>query len=173
MEQFIRVGVITSTHGLKGEVKVYPTTDDKRRFSDLEYVFFDEKHGRKRLDIESARYFKNMVILKFKGLNKIEDIEGFKGFDIFVDRENAVPLDEGEYYYADLIDMKVVTSEGETLGTLRDVMETGANDVYIVDSEKYGEILIPAIEQCIKSVDIESGIMTVDLLPGLLDLSKA
>ena len=170
MEQFIRVGVITSTHGLKGEVKVFPTTDDKRRFSDLSYVFLDEKHGRKRLDIESAKYFKNMVILKFKGLDKIEDIECFKGFDIFVDRENAVPLADGEYYYADLIGMKVVTSKGEMLGTLKDVMETGANDVYIVDTKNYGEVLIPAIEQCIKSVDIEQGIMTVDLLPGLLDL---
>lgn len=171
MEQYIRVGTITSTHGLKGEVKVYPTTDDKRRFSDLEYVYLDEKHHRRQLFVESARYFKQMVILKFEELDRIEDVESLKGCDLFVDREHAVPLEEGEYYIADLIDMTVVTNDGVTLGILTDVMETGANDVYIVNSDQYGEILIPAIEQCIKSTDIESGVMTVELLPGLLDLA--
>lgn len=172
MEQYLKVGTITSTHGLRGEVKVYPTTDDMHRFSDLEFVFLDEKHQRKRIDVANARYFKQMVILKFKGLDRIEDVESLKGCDLFVDREHAVPLEEGEYYIADLIDMTVVTKDGEELGVLTDVLETGANDVYIVNSDKYGEILIPAIHQCILSVDIIRNIMTVELLPGLLELSN-
>ncbi|MBR3397316.1 MAG: 16S rRNA processing protein RimM [Lachnospiraceae bacterium] len=173
MEQYLRVGTIINTHGIRGEVKVYPATDDIKRFSVLEKVFLDEVHSRKCLHIENVKYFKQTAILKFKGFDRIEDIEGFKGLDIFVSREDAVPLEEGEYYIADLIDMKVQTAGGGELGILKDVMKTGANDVYIVDSPKYGEVLIPAIPQCIQSVDIETGIMTVELLPGLLDLSRS
>ena len=173
MEQFIKVGTITNTHGIRGEVKVYPATDDIRRFSVLEKVFLDEKHGRKLMPIEKVRYFKQMVIIKFRGYDRIEDIEGFKGLDIFVSREDAVPLEEGEYYIADLIDMKVVAEDGSEIGILTDVIKTGANDVYVVSSPEFGEILIPVIPQCIKSVDIESGIMTAELLPGLLDLSRS
>ena len=173
MEQYIRVGTIINTHGIRGEVKVYPATDDIKRFSVLEKVFLDEAHSRKCLYIENVKYFKQTAILKFTGFDRIEDIEGFKGLDIFVSREDAVPLEEGEYYIADLIDMKVRTVDGEELGILKDVMKTGANDVYIVDSPQYGEVLIPAIPQCIKSVDIETGIMTAELLPGLLDLSRS
>lgn len=171
MEQFIRIGTITKTHGLKGEVKVFPFTDDIRRFSDLEYVFLDEAHGRRKLDVSQARYFKQMVILSFSGITDIEQAEKLKGCEIFVDRKNAVPLEEGEYYIADLIDMRVFTADGEELGILTDVIQTGANDVYVVRSEKYGkDILIPSIRQCIKKVDIAAETMTVELLPGLLEL---
>ena len=171
MEQFLRIGTITNTHGLRGEVKVFPSTDDIRRFSDLEAVFLDEAHGRKKLSVRQARYFKQMVILAFEEIGSIEEAEKIKGCEIFVDREHAVPLEEGEYYYADLIGMKVVTSDGEELGILRDILETGANDVYLVSSKHYGkDIMIPAIESCIKNVDIEEGLMTVELLPGLLEL---
>lgn len=171
MEQFIKIGTITNTHGLRGEVKVFPSTDDIRRFSDLEFVFLDENHGRAKLHVRQARYFKQMVILSFEEISVIEEAEKLKGCEIFVDREHAVPLEEGEYYVADLIDMKVVTKDGEELGILYDVIETGANDVYAVRSEKYGkDILIPAIAQCLVDVDIESAVMTVELLPGLLDL---
>ena len=173
MEQFIRVGTITTTHGIRGEVKIWPATDDIRRFSVLEKVFLDEKHARKMLQIENVKYFKQMVICKFRGYDRIEDIEAYRGLDIFVSREDAVPLEEGEYYIADLIDMKVVTAEGSELGVVTDVMKTGANDVYVVDSPEYGEVLIPVIPQCIRSVDIETGIITAELLPGLLDLSRS
>ncbi len=168
MEELLRVGVITSTHGLKGEVKVYPTTDDPHRFLELEELVL--KHGKmqKELSIEKVRFFKNLAILKFKGLDKIEDVENFRQAELYVTRENAQPLEEGEYYIGDLIDMEVSTEEGELLGRLADVMETGANDVYVIDSPKYGEILIPAIEQCIVDVDIVNSKMIVSLLPGLL-----
>lgn len=168
MEQLLRVGVITTTHGLKGEVKVYPTTDDPERFLDLEKVVLKTGKVEQTLFIAGVRFAKNMVLLKFKGLDRIEDVEKFRQAELYVTREDAVALEEGEYYIGDLIDMEVYTVEGELLGILTDVMETGANDVYVVNSKKYGEILIPVIEQCIINVDIIHSKMTVDLLPGLL-----
>ncbi len=168
MEQYLRVGVITTTHGLKGELKIYPTVDDPKRFLDLKGVLLRLNKKERALEVEKVRFFKQMVIVKFKGLDRIEDVEAFRRGELYVSRENAVPLAEGEYYIGDLIDMEVRTTDGEVLGTLTDVMETGANDVYVVQSKKYGEILIPAIKQCIITVDVESARMVVDLLPGLL-----
>lgn len=171
MEQFLKIGIITNTHGLRGEVKVFPSTDDMHRFSDLDYLFLDEAHGRRKLFVRQARYFKQMVILALKEIDTIEEAEKLKGCEIFVDRANAVPLEEGEYYIADLIDMQVYTEDGEKLGILTDVLQTGANDVFVIRSDKYGkEILVPKIPQCIKNVDVEGASMVVELLPGLLDL---
>lgn len=169
MEQFLRVGVITSTHGVRGEVKVYPTTDDVNRFKDLKKVILDT--GRERIDLEisGVKFFKNQVILKFKGIDNINDIEKYKGKDLLVRREDAVELGEDENYVADLIDLKVVTEDGEELGILTEVMETGANDVYIVETADGRELLIPAIKDCILDVDLEKEVMTVHILPGLFD----
>ena len=122
MEDLLKVGVITTTHGVRGEVKVYPTTDEPERFLDLEYVLLD----------------------------------------------TGKELDEDEYYIADLLGMKVLLEDGSEFGTLKNVMETGANDVYIVDSVEYGEVLLPAIKECILDVDIETNTMTVHLMKGLL-----
>ena len=168
MEEFFRVGVVSSTHGLRGEVKVFPTTDDPGRFPELKKIYADKNGKRTELQLEKARFFKNMVICKFKGIDRIEDIEGYKGAELYVERTDAIPLDDDEYYIADLIGMTVSTSDGELLGTLADVITTAANDVYCVKTEKYGEILIPAIHDCIKEVDPEAGTMTVELLPGLI-----
>ncbi len=169
MEQFLRVGVISSTHGLKGEVKVFPTTDDAKRFQDLKRVFLDTGKERKSLTITQVRYFKNLVILKFNEFDDINEIEKYRGCDLYVSREDAVPLKENENYIADLIGMQVETEDGSLLGTLTDVLQTGANDVYIVETEKKEEILIPAIPVCILKVDVEAQRMCVHLLEGLLD----
>lgn len=169
MEKFLRVGVITTTHGLKGEVKVYPTTDSPERFCDLDEVVLRTGTIERELHVEKVRFFKNLVIVKFKEFNKIEEVENLRQAELYVSRENAVPLEEGEYYIGDLIGMDVYTDDGELLGTLDDVIETGANDVYSVNSKKHGNVLIPAIEYCIMNVNIESGKMTVRLLPGLLN----
>ncbi len=169
MEKFLRVGVITTTHGLKGEVKVYPTTDSPERFCDLDEVVLRTGTTERELHVEKVRFFKNLVIVKFKEFNKIEEVENLRQAELYVSRENAVPLEEGEYYIGDLIGMDVYTDDGELLGTLDDVIETGANDVYSVNSKKHGNVLIPAIEYCIMNVNIESGKMTVRLLPGLLN----
>ena len=168
MEDLLKVGVITTTHGVRGEVKVYPTTDEPERFLDLEYVLLDTGKELRRLDIKNVRFFKNLVILKFDGIDNINDIEKYKGRDLWIPREEAQELDEDEYYIADLLGMKVLLEEGSEFGTLKNVMETGANDVYIVDSVEHGEVLLPAIKECILDVDIETNTMTVHLMKGLL-----
>ena len=168
MEQYLKTGIITSTHALKGEVKVYPVTDDKKRFGLLKEVFLLSGGRMQPVKIENVRYFKQMVILKFEGIDSIEQAQGLVKSELYIDRKDGLPLGENEYYIADLIGMKVVTTDQEELGWISDVMQTGANDVYCVDSKKYGEILIPAIKQCIMEVDLQGEKMTVDLLPGLL-----
>lgn len=169
MEQFLRVGVISSTHGIRGEVKVYPTTDDPERFLDLDEVILDTGREHKILEIEGVKFFKNQVILKFKGYDNINDIEKYLKKDLLVDREHAVELGENENFIADLIDMEVVTDEGKILGTLTDVIETGANDVYAVKTPEGKEILLPAIRDCILDVNVDEKRMTVHVMEGLLD----
>ena len=169
MEQFLRVGVISSTHGIRGEVKVYPTTDDPERFLDLDEVILDTGREHKILEIEGVKFFKNQVILKFKGYDNINDIEKYLKKDLLVDREHAVELGENENFIADLIDMEVVTDEGKVLGTLTDVIETGANDVYEVKTPEGKEILLPAIRDCILDVNVDEKRMTVHVMEGLLD----
>ena len=135
MEQFLQVGVISSTHGLRGEVKVFPTTDDAARFHTLKNVVLDTGREKLDLEIQSVRFFKQFVIVKFKGIDNINDIEKYKGKSLFVTRENAVELEEDEYYIGDLIGMEVYTDDSEErFGVLKDVMETGANEVYIISS---------------------------------------
>ena len=169
MEQFLRVGVISSTHGIRGEVKVYPTTDDPERFLDLDEVILDTGREHKILEIEGVKFFKNQVILKFKGYDNINDIEKYLKKDLLVDREHAVELGENENFIADLIDMEVVTDEGNVLGTLTDVIETGANDVYAVKTPEGKEILLPAIRDCILDGNVDEKRMTVHVMEGLLD----
>ena len=169
MEQFLRVGVISSTHGIRGEVKVYPTTDDPERFLDLDEVILDTGREHKILEIEGVKFFKTQVILKFKGYDNINDIEKYLKKDLLVDREHAVELGENENFIADLIDMEVVTDEGKVLGTLTDVIETGANDVYAVKTPEGKEILLPAIRDCILDVNVDEKRMTVHVMEGLLD----
>ena len=165
-----RVGVIAGTHGLRGEVKVFPTTEDPRRFSDLEKVILVTGREERTLKIRSVKYFKKFVILGFEGMDRIEDVEKLKGSELMIGREDAIPLEEGEYFIPDLIGLKVVTDDGRELGVIKDVIETGANNVYDVQDDNGKRILIPAIPQCILDVRLEEGDMTVHLLPGLEDL---
>ena len=170
MEQKLQVGIITATHGLKGEVKVYPTTDDPGRFRRLKKVILDNGKVSVDLEIESVKYFKQFVIQKFKGLDDIEQVEKYRKASLYVTRDKAVRLKKDEFFIADLIDMKVVNEDGSPLGTLRDVITTGANDVYEVALDEGGTVLIPAIKECILDVDVENAVMRVHLLEGLLDL---
>ncbi|MDE7058109.1 MAG: ribosome maturation factor RimM [Lachnospiraceae bacterium] len=170
MEDYLRVGVISSTHGIKGEVKVFPTTDDVQRFQKLKKVFLDTGKAYMELEIDGVKFFKNQVILKFKGYDSINEIEKYKGMDLLVSREDAIPLGENENFIVDLIDMTVETDEGKILGTLIDVLQTGANDVYVVKTKEQKEILLPAIRDCILDVNVEEKRMRVHVLEGLLDL---
>ena len=169
MEELFRVGVISNTHGIRGEVKVYPTTDNVRRFDYLKEVIIDTGKEQLILHVTSVKYFKNMVILKFKEFDNINDIIPYKGMDLLVTRENAIPLEEGEYYIADIIGSKVITDEDKILGTLTDVLQTGANDVYVVKTKDGKEVLLPSIEECILDRDIENKIVKVHIMKGLLD----
>ena len=168
MEQLLQVGVISSTHGIRGEVKVFPTTDDVKRFKKLKQVILDTGREKLHLEVQGVKFFKQFVILKFKGIDNINDIEKYKGKSLLVDREHAVKLRKDEYFIADMIGMDVYTEEEKFFGTLKDVLETGANDVYIVDLEEGKEVLIPAIKQCILNVDVEKGKMAIHLLEGLV-----
>lgn len=170
MEDMFRVGVISSVHGVRGEVKVFPTTDDPARFKELEEVALDTGKGLLTLRIQGVKFFKQMVILKFEGYDHIEDIEKYKGKDLWIRRDQAVKLEEGEYFIADLIGLAVKTEDGQSLGRLKDVLKTGANDVYVVEMDSGKEVLIPVIPDCIIKVDLESGEVIVHLLDGLLDL---
>jgi 16S rRNA processing protein RimM len=156
---------------VRGEVKVFPTTDAPERFKVIKTVILDAKREKITLEIQSAKFFKNLVIVKFKGIDNINDIEKYKGCDLYVTRENATPLNEGEYYIADLIDMLVVDEEGNELGILDDVLQTGANDVFVVKLKESGkELLLPNIPSCVLNVDLDDRKVTVHVLDGLYDL---
>lgn len=170
MEDKLRVGVIASTHGIRGEVKVFPTTDDAKRFEKLKEVLLDTGKELKPMEIEQVRFFKNMVIVKFKGYDTINDIEIYKGKDLLVTREHAVELGPDENFIVDLIGLSVETDEGELLGELTDVLITGANDVYEVTRTDGKKVLLPAIKDCVLDVDLEAGRVLVHVLDGLLDL---
>ena len=168
MEELLRVGVISSTHGVRGEVKVFPTTDDPERFRLLKEVLLDTGREKLSLKIQNVKFFKNMVILKFEGYDNINQIEMYRGKELWIRRDQAVELKENEYFIADLVGLTVIDDEEKVLGTLTDVIQTGANDVYAVKLENGKEVLIPAIRQCILDVDVKNGIMTVHLMKGLI-----
>jgi 16S rRNA processing protein RimM len=180
MEEYFQVGIITSTHGLRGEVKVYPTTDDARRFKRLKEVILmppgdgqdytaDRISAAYCLKVESVRFFKQFVILKFEELGRIEDVEKYCRYSLLVNRKDAVRLSKDEYYVADLIGLVVRDEDGTEIGTLRDVMETGANDVYVISLNTGKELLLPAIKQCVLEVNIAEGFIRIHILDGLLD----
>lgn len=172
MEEFLQVGVISSTHGIRGEVKVFPTTDDPARFKKLKKVLLDTGRERLEFEVQWVKFFKQFVILKFRGIDSINDIERYKGKGLFVPRKDAVKLAKNEYFIADLIGMDVFADEDspddKPFGVLKDVIETGANEVYVIESEQHGEVLVPAIRQCILDVDVEKRKMRIHLLDGLI-----
>lgn len=168
MKDFFRVGVIANTHGIRGEVKIFSTTDDVKRFDYLKEAYIDAGKEKIKVEVSNVRYFKNLVIVKFKGIDNINDIERYKGKDLLVTRENALPLEEGEYYLADIIGANVYTEDGNLFGSLEDVIETGANLVYSVQHEGK-EVLLPVIDDCVKEVNVEEKKVIVHIMKGLLD----
>lgn len=172
MEDLYQVGSITQTHGIRGEVKVFPLTDDISRFKNMKNLLLDGgKDGYISLEVENARPQKNLVILKFKGIDNINDIEKYKGQGLYVTKENRVELKDDEYFIADLIGCEVYVDidSDKKFGTISDVMETGANDVYEITLENGKTVLVPAIKECILNVDIEGGRVDIHLLEGLMD----
>ena len=162
----LEVGKIVNTHGLKGEVKIIPWTDYPEVFEDIKEIYLPD--GTK-LKLKGVKYQKNNIIVKLEGINYIDEAEKLKGKVITADREFLGELEEGVYYVADLIGLSVVTADGEEIGKISDVLRTGANDVYIVDMGDGKEVLLPAIKECILSVDVEGGKICVHMMDGLLD----
>lgn len=169
MEDLLQVGAITSTHGVRGEVKVFPTTDDAKRFSKLKEVEMETKEGTTTLHIKGVKYFKQFVILKFAEFDSLNDVEAIKGRKLFVTRKNAVKLQKDEFFIADLIGLKVVDEQKGLEGIVNDVLQTGANDVYDITLDDGRVLLLPAIKDCVLHVDMENGIIKIHILEGLLD----
>jgi len=167
MEDLLQIGVITSTHGVKGEVKVFPTTDDNMRFKKLRECFIEWKGELLPVKAKDCKFFKNMVILKFEDIDDMTAAEKYKQCKLYVDREHAVPLEKDEYFMTDLIGIQVVTEDGRELGTLKEIIPTGANDVYVVAGGEKKELLLPAIKDCILKIDLEKRAMKVRLMKGM------
>ena len=169
METRFQVGVITSPHGIAGEVNVFPTTDDPKRFRRLKEVILVKGKTESTVEIESVKFFKQMVILKLKGYDDRDSVEKLRQCSLLVPRENAVRLQKDEYFIADLIGLKVLDADqnDEEIGTLEDVMSTGANDVYVIRKTSGEELLLPAIKQCVLEVNVLDGFVRVHLLEGL------
>ena len=169
MQNRLQVGVITSTHGVRGEVKIFPTTDDPKRFESLKEVWMDQNGQEVKLKITGVKFFKKYVILKFEGFDTIEQIEKYRGKELFVDRKDAVELEKDEFFIADLIGLNVETTDGRNIGTIQQVLQTGANDVYVVGGLSK-EYYLPAIAECVKSIDLGQNKMIVFLMKGLEEL---
>lgn len=168
MEQFFEIGVITGTHGIQGAMKVFPTTQDPSRFERLKEVIVENRGNREVFHIKKVAFHKQFVLLTVKEIRDINAAEPYKNARLLIPDAEAIPLEEDEYYTRDLYGLRVVTDEGEELGELVRIYETGANDVYAVQkTPEEKELLIPAIKDCILRVDLEEGVMTVHLLEGL------
>lgn len=168
MEQLIEIGKIVNTYGIKGFLKIVPYTDDITRFEDLESIYIEIKGSLKTVIIEEVKYNKNIVLLKLKGIDDINTAEIYKNCSIKIDRNDAVKLPENSYFIIDLIGLNVYTDNNEELGSIIDVYPTGANDIYVVKNEIGKQVLLPAISDVIKNVDIENKKMIVHLIDGLI-----
>ena len=168
MKKKLEIGQIVNTHWIKVEIKVTPFTNDITRFDDLEEVYVKSKKKSKLYKVEGVRYHKNMVLIKLEGINTPEQADLLRNAYLEVDREHAVPLEEGTYYIVDLIGLEVYTEEGKLLGKVDDIYNTGANDIYVIKDELGKQVLLPGIKDVIKNVDLEGGKITVHLIPGLI-----
>ena len=177
MVEFLRTGIVTEPHGIRGEVKVYPTTDDPKRFEVYGELVVErggktpeESGGGEVRKIERVRYGKGRVILKLSGIDDRNAAELLRRAELYVHRQNTPPPEDGKFLTADLYGLLAVTEEGEPAGTVEDVLKTGANDVLVLRTKAGKEILLPCIPLCVKQVDVSKGTVTVYVLPGLEDL---
>ena len=171
METMLQVGVVVKAHGVRGELKVFPTTDSPQRFQDLSHVYLDTgREDYRECKILGVKSVNKFAVLKLEGISSMDEAESYRGKTLWIPREEAQPLGEDEYYIGDLIGMDVVLEDGSPFGVLKDVMETGANDVYVIEHKDGKEYLFPAIKSCILDVDLDRQEMTVHILDGLLDL---
>ena len=168
MQEYFEVGQIVNTNGLKGLLKINPFTDDIKRFERLKTIFIEHKKELLEFEIESVRYQKKQVLLKLKGIDTIEEAEKYREDYLKINRNKEEKLPEDTYYIVDLIGLDIYTEDGELLGKLDDVFSTGSNDVYVVKNSEGKQILLPAISDVIKNIDLEQKKIVVNLIEGLL-----
>ena len=168
MEEYLELGQIVNSYGIKGFLQVVPYTDDNTRFNDLETIYIEKNNKLQEYVIEEVKYSKNLVLLKLKGIDTIEQAEKFRNCYLKINRKDAIELEEDTYFLVDLIGIEVFTESGENLGNIIDVFPTGSNDVYVVKNEEGKQVLLPAIKDVIISVDIENKKMVVRPMEGLL-----
>ena len=168
MQEFLEIGQIVNTFGIKGMVKVKPFTDNINKFDELKQIYIQNKEGKKEYQIEEVKYHKQMVLIKFKGINNPEDADLLRGSYLIINRKDQKPLEEGTYYIVDLLGLDVYTDKNVLLGKLEDIYNTGSNDIYVVKDELGKQVLLPAISEVIRNIDIENGKIIVHLLPGLM-----
>lgn len=167
---YITIGMIANTHGIHGEVKIFPTTDDITRFELIKRVYVTNNQKESMLTIKGVKYFKNMVILKFAEITTMNDALLLKGGSVLIPMEEALPLAENENYVFELIGLEAREEDGTVLGKLKDVISTGAHDVYVIDDGSKNGLMIPARPAFILEVNVKEGYLTVKLIEGLKGL---
>lgn len=168
MQKRLEIGQIVNTFGIKGEIKIIPFTDDIKRFDILKKVYVKTKKEEKLYKVKNVKYHKNMVLLKLEDVDTIEQAELLRNAFLEIDREDAIPLEEGTYFIADLIGLDVYTDEGKLLGKVDDIYNTGSNDIYVIKDELGKQLLLPGIDEVIKDVDLQKEKIVVHLIPGLI-----
>lgn len=167
--EYVYIGRVANTHGVRGDIKVFPTTDDPKRFEKLKKIIIEDARGHEdEYHIKGVKYVNKFVVLNLKELTDMDMALKLKQGIVKIDRKHALPLEEDEYYVQDLMGIDVVDEEGVQLGTLREVIFTGANDVYAVDLKDGGEVLLPAIKDCVLDIDIKNKVMKVHVMEGLM-----
>ena len=166
--QYFEIGQIVNHFGIKGMVKVNPFTDDISQFEEMETILVDKKGSLLEIQIEEVKYSKNQVLLKLKGIDTVEDAEKYRNCYLKLPREKARKLPENTYFIADLIGLEVYTDEGNLLGKVEDIYNSGASDIYVIKDTLGKQILLPAIKEVIKQIDLEQEKIVVHLLEGLV-----
>lgn len=167
MGKMLRVGKIINTHGIRGDLKVFPLTDYMERFEELDWVYIDDNN--ERFYIKSVKYMPTVVLLSFKGYENINLVEKFKDKYLFIDESQRRNLPEDTYYIADIIGLDVYTVKGEYIGKVEDIIQTGSNEVYIIKGESNKEIMIPAVKEFILEICLEEGKIIIDPIEGMIE----
>ncbi len=168
MTKYLEIGIIVNTFGIKGMVKVKTFTDDIKKIKKLEKVYVGTETCKKEYQVEEVKEHKNVALIKFKGIDTVEQANLLRESSIIVDREDLDPLEEGTYYIVDMLGLEVYTDEGKLLGQLKDIFNTGSNDIYVVKNKLGKEILLPGIDEVIKEIDMDNKKVVVHIIPGLI-----
>ena len=165
---FYNVGKIVNTHGIRGDVRVMPTTDFvAERFAKGQDLYLQQAGEPLKLIVESARQHKGFILVKFVGYDNINDVQAFCDHELMVSGKDQQPLEDGQYYYHQIIGLSVKTVDGEELGTIKEILSPGANDVWVVQRDGKKDLLLPVIDDVVKDVDLDAGEVTVELMEGL------